>query len=165
MILFIIMMFSIAISTIYVYDISISRKKFTVRSNVFVILCVVVCLLSFVSLFGFTALPKKHTNYTIKQLEENKTDKTEITDIEKIQVYTDGIENENSPNKCKIKYSTNIINSEIDTDTYHINIQKSKTGKKAIIKYKIKSDISNFDILFTLRFLDNKNDTVYVIYN
>ena len=63
----------------------------------------------------------------------------------------------------KIMYSTDVQDAEVDTDTHHINIQKSETGEKVIVKYVVKPDISKFEEFINFGF-NFRHDTIYVIY-
>ena len=63
----------------------------------------------------------------------------------------------------KIMYSTDVQDAEVDTDSFHINYQKSDTGEKMISKYVVKPDISKFEEFINFGF-NFKRDTIYVIY-
>ena len=135
------------------------------KYHLFLLLCYIICGLSLFGLVVFSSSPTDYSTYTITQLEKIKISKTEVSNIEKLKISIAGNETESNPNNCKIKYSTNILDSKVDTDTYHINIQKSETGEKSIVKYKVRRKISHFKLLFSLDALGDMETMVYVIYD
>ena len=98
------------------------------------------------------------STYTIGQLENIKTRETKISDIDRLEV---NIKEDNET--CVVVYSSGSVNNEISTDSHHVSIQKSETGEKSIIKYKVKERISTLKFLFVLP--TSQEETVYVIYD
>lgn len=97
------------------------------------------------------------STYTIGQLESIKTRETKISDIDRLEV---NMKEDNGT--CVVVYSSGSVNNEISTDSHHVSIQKSETGEKSIIKYKVKERISTLKFLFVLP--TSQEETVYVIY-
>ena len=98
------------------------------------------------------------STYTIGQLENIKTRETKISDIDRLEV---NMKEDNGT--CVVVYSSGSVNNEISTDSHHVSIQKSETGEKSIIKYKVKERISTLKFLFVLP--TSQEETVYVIYD
>lgn len=98
------------------------------------------------------------STYTIGQLEGIKTRETKISDIDRLEV---NMKEDNGT--CVVVYSSGSVNNEISTDLHHVSIQKSETGEKSIIKYKVKERISTLKFLFVLP--TSQEETVYVIYD
>lgn len=98
------------------------------------------------------------STYTIEQLENIKTRETKISDIDRLEV---NMKEDNGT--CVVVYSSGSVNNEISTDLHHVSIQKSETGEKSIIKYKVKERISTLKFLFVLP--TSQEETVYVIYD
>lgn len=93
----------------------------------------------------------------IKQLDEIKTNTTEISNIDSIQVeYC-------KESRVEISYLKGIVKKTLLTDKNCVNIKKSPNDKKSIIKYTVKKKPQISDYLFWL--LRIKKATVYVIYD
>ncbi len=97
------------------------------------------------------------STYTIGQLENIKTRETKISDIDRLEV---NIKEDNET--CVVVYSSGSVNNEISTDSHHVSIQKSETGEKSIIKYKVKERISTLKFLFVSPI--SQEEMIYVIY-
>lgn len=102
-------------------------------------------------------------SYSVLQLESLSVSKTTISDIESVKIKVLPMETYGDGQTSKIMYSTDVQDAEVDTDSFHINYQKSDTGEKMIIKYVVKPDISKFEEFINFGF-NFKRDTIYVIY-
>lgn len=98
-----------------------------------------------------------YNTYTVKQLDKIKTNTTEISNVDSIQVeYCD-------ESRVKISYLKGIVKKTLLTDKNCVNIKKSPNDKKSIIKYTVKKKPQISDYLFWLPRI--KKATIYVIYD
>lgn len=98
-----------------------------------------------------------YSTYTVKQLDKIKTNTTEISNVDSIQVeYC-------KESRVEISYLKGIVKKTLLTDKNCVNIKKSLNGKKSIIKYTVKKKPQKSDYLFS--FPVTKEATVYVIYD
>ena len=113
--------------------------------------------LIFSMIIGQSLNTVNYSTYTVKQLDKIKTNTTEISNVDSIQVeYCE-------ESRVEISYLKGIVKKTLLTDKNCVNIKKSPNDKKSIIKYTVKKKPQKSDYLFS--FPVTKEATVYVIYN
>lgn len=113
--------------------------------------------LIFSMIIGQSLNTVNYSTYTVKQLDKIKTNTTEISNVDSIQVeYCE-------ESRVEISYLKGIVKKTLLTDKNCVNIKKSPNDKKSIIKYTVKKKPQISDYLFWLPRI--KKATVYVIYD
>lgn len=142
--------------TLFLCFVAFIRSRY-IQVGIAVIGIISFSFLIFSMIIGQSLNTVNYSTYTVKQLDKIKTNTTEISNVDSIQVeYC-------KESKVKISYLKGIVKKTFLTDKNCVNIKKSPNDKKSIIKYVVKKKPQKSNYLFWLPKI--KKATVYVIYD
>lgn len=127
-------------------------------------------LLCFSTLMINNISKSKVNNYNQENLAKCQVEKVDVEKVDIDELYaSSGIEAQPSKdNVYEITYVVNNMTKTMNISGESLFVEKSDADNPYIIRYNIKKEVSGFEILFSLKFLDLlppfSSETIYGIY-